>query len=50
MNHIRKMVFFANWKIYMRTRKEVEDYVQVIKDNLKIPNTGLVEIQIMTDF
>ena len=50
MKHIRKMVFFANWKIYMRTRKEVENYVQSIKDNLEIFNTNLVEIQIMTDF
>jgi triosephosphate isomerase len=50
MNNTRKMVFFANWKIYMRTRKEVDAYVQSIKNNQKIFNTGIIEIQIMTDF
>lgn len=49
-NIFRKMVFFANWKIYMKSRLEVQKYVEVINNELNGFNTDILEVHIMTDF
>jgi len=45
-----KMIIFANWKIYMRSRGEVKNYVNVLKNELKYFESGVLEIHIMADF
>ena len=50
MANFRKMIFFSNWKIYMRSRAEVLDYVKKLKDELASLNTDLLYVYIMPDF
>ena len=45
-----KMIIFANWKIYMRSRGEVKDYVSILKNELNRFESAFLEIHIMTDF
>ncbi len=47
---VKKMVIFANWKIYMGSRAEVSGYVEKIKRNLSGFNTDALEVHIMADF
>ncbi|MBM3706269.1 MAG: triosephosphate isomerase [Actinobacteria bacterium] len=49
MKNFRKMVIFANWKIFMRSRDKVADYVQKFKENLCSFDTSVLEIHIMAD-
>jgi triosephosphate isomerase (TIM) len=46
----KKMVIFANWKIYMSSRKEVSEYVEKIKDNIGSFASDVLEVHIMADF
>jgi len=50
VEEFRKMVIFSNWKIYMKSRNEVKDFVEKFKNNLKTFNSDVLEIHIMTDF
>jgi triosephosphate isomerase len=50
MKQIKKMVIFANWKIYMKSRNEVEEYVHIIQDSIRVFDANLFETHIMTDF
>ncbi|MBM3700969.1 MAG: triose-phosphate isomerase [Actinobacteria bacterium] len=45
-----KMIIFANWKIYMRSRGEVKDYASILKNELNHFESDFLEIHIMTDF
>jgi triosephosphate isomerase len=47
---VKKMVFFSNLKIYMRSRSEVSGYVEKIKRNLGGFNSDVLEVHIMADF
>lgn len=47
---VKKMVIFANWKIYMSSREEVRGYVEKIKENLKGFASDALEVHIMADF
>jgi len=46
----KKMIFFANWKIYMKSRKEVKDYIEKIKSEFRGFDSEVLEVHIMTDF
>lgn len=46
----KKMIFFANWKIYMKSREEVKDYIEKIKSEFKGFDPEVLEVHIMTDF
>jgi len=50
MENFKKMIVFSNWKIYMRTRAEVNDYIKILKNELRSFNNDLIEVYIMTDF
>ena len=50
MNATKKMIMWSNWKIYMKSRKDVRDYVEKIRENLKSFDSSILEIHIMTDF
>jgi triosephosphate isomerase len=46
----RKMVIFGNWKIYMKSRQDVEDFVKKIKEELISFDYEVLEVYIMADF
>jgi len=48
--NFKKMVFFANWKIYMKSREEVKDYIEKIKSEFKGFDPEVLEVHIMADF
>ena len=48
--NFKKMVLFANWKIYMKSREEVKDYIEKIKSEFKGFDPEVLEVHIMTDF
>ena len=50
MEEFRKMVIFSNWKIYMKSRNEVESFVEKFKANFNSFDSDVLEIHIMTDF
>jgi len=47
---VKKMVFFANLKIYMSSREEVHGYVEKIKGNLGGFDPNVLEVHMMADF
>jgi len=49
MNYFKKMILFSNWKIYMRSRAEVINYVQKLKAELGSYNTSVLGVFIMLD-
>lgn len=49
MNYFKKVVLFSNWKIYMRSRAEVINYVQKLKAELGSYNTSVLGVFIMPD-
>lgn len=46
----KKMIFFANWKIYLSSRYEVEQYVKEVNKGLPDFDSDVLELHIMTDF
>jgi triosephosphate isomerase len=46
----KKMVIFANWKIYMSSREEVSGYIGKIKGNMPGFDSDVLEVHIMADF
>lgn len=46
----RKMVIFGNWKIYMKSRQDVEDFVKKMKEELGSFDYEVLEVYIMADF
>lgn len=46
----KKMIVFANWKIYMKSAGEVRNYVNVLRNELKTFDREALEVHIMTDF
>ena len=50
MNSPKKMVIFSNWKIYMKSRNEVESYAKIIEKNLKVISSKFIQIYIIADF
>jgi triosephosphate isomerase (TIM) len=47
---LKKMVIFANWKIYMSSREEVSGYAEKIKGNIAGFASDVLEVHIMADF
>jgi len=50
MEKIKKMIVFANLKIFMKSRAEVCEYVEDFKNNIAGIDTSLIEIHLMSDF
>lgn len=50
MQNNKKMVIFSNWKIFMKSRGEVENFTKVIKQNLWNFNLDILKIYIIPDF
>jgi triosephosphate isomerase (TIM) len=50
MKQVKKMIIFANLKIFMRSMSQVREYVEDFKRNIKTIDTGIVDIHIMADF
>ncbi len=49
MRKSRKLVVFSNWKIYMRSRQEVSDFVEVLKSVITAQDLRFLDIFIIPD-
>lgn len=50
MQNLKKMVVGSNWKIFMRSRNEAEEYIQILRKNMKSVNHEIIESYILPDF
>jgi triosephosphate isomerase len=49
MDNTKKLVIFSNWKIYMRSRQEVRDFVEGLRGKIKPQDFKFLEIFIIPD-
>ena len=50
MSDTKRLAIFSNWKIFMQTRKQVSDFVDILKKALRPEYIKLIDIFIIPDF